>query len=379
MLEDLWDYVLDFTAQFVIPDWGGLIALLPVAVLALVIVVLIVTFWRLARAAPARRGKQRVEPRAPAGVHMPGPSWAPIFAAVGSFLLFVGIVFGGITLLLGLIGLAIGLLYWLREGIVLYERDVEKTVPQLPAVVHEGPPEGVHMPGPSFQPLLASIGAAFLLAGLVFGPWVLIAGIVALILALLGWLNDARKEYVKVEEADVTGHLENLPDPRLPSVLLATFAVLVIGAVLLQTGAFPPGTASGGEGGAPGASPGASAPPPKTEGGQPPPGGGSGGEEAGPSVPPADVTIHAHGIAFEEPGFEAAADTPFTIAFVNLDPATAHNVAIHEGSATGPAVFTGDVFPGVDARVYDVPALAAGSYTFVCTVHPNMTGVATIQ
>jgi plastocyanin len=91
------------------------------------------------------------------------------------------------------------------------------------------------------------------------------------------------------------------------------------------------------------------------------------------------VTIHAHGIAFEEPGFEAAADTPFTIAFVNLDPATAHNVAIHEGSATGPAVFTGDVFPGVDARVYDVPALAAGSYTFVCTVHPNMTGVATIQ
>jgi hypothetical protein len=110
------------------------------------------------------------------------------------------------------------------------------------------------MPGPSFQPLLASIGAAFLLAGLVFGPWVLVAGIVALILALLGWLNDARKEYVKVEEADVTGHLENLPDPRLPSVLLATFAVLVIGAVLLQTGAFPPGTASGGEGGAPGAS-----------------------------------------------------------------------------------------------------------------------------
>jgi hypothetical protein len=99
------------------------------------------------------------------------------------------------------------------------------------------------MPGPSFQPLLASIGAAFLLAGLVFGPWVLVAGIVALILALLGWLNDARKEYVKVEEADVTGHLENLPDPRLPSVLLATFAVLVIGAVLLQTGAFPPGTA----------------------------------------------------------------------------------------------------------------------------------------
>jgi plastocyanin len=30
-------------------------------------------------------------------------------------------------------------------------------------------------------------------------------------------------------------------------------------------------------------------------------------------------------------------------------------------------------------RVYDVPAIPAGSYTFICTVHPNMTGVANIQ
>jgi hypothetical protein len=374
MLEDLWDYVLDFTAQFVIPDWGGLIALLPVAILALVIVVLAITFWRLARAAPARRGKQRIEPKPPDGVHMPGPSFAPVFAAVGAFLFFLGLVFGGMILVLGLIGLAIGLLYWLREGIVLYERDVERTEPRLPAVLHEGPPEGVHMPGPSFQPLLAALGAAFLLAGLVFGPWLLAAGIIAFVLALLGWLNDARKEYVKTEEADLTGHLENLPDPRLPSVLLATFAVLIVGAVLLQTGALPPGTAAGGESAAPGASPGAGAAPPGGEGGQPPPGG-----EAGPSVPPADVTITAEGLKFLEPSFDAPADTPFTIAFVNLDPATAHNVAIHEESATGPEVFKGEVFPGVDARVYDVPAIPAGSYTFICTVHPNMTGVANIQ
>ena len=374
MLEDLWDYVLDFTAQFVIPDWGGLIALLPIAILALVILVLAITFWRLARAAPARRGKQRIEPKTPDGVHLPGPSFAPIFAAVGAFLFFLGLVFGSMILVLGLIGLTIGLLYWLREAIWLYERDVERTEPQLPAVLHEGPPEGVHMPGPSFQPLLAALGAAFLLAGLVFGPWLLAAGIIAFVLALLGWLNDARKEYVKTEEADLTGHLENLPDPRLPSVLLATFAVLIVGAVLLQTGALPPGTAAGGESAAPGASPGAGAPPPGGEGGQPPPGG-----EAGPSVPPADVTITAQGIKFLEPSFDAPADTPFTIAFVNLDPATAHNVAIHEESATGPELFKGEIFPGVDAKVYDVPAIAAGTYTFICTVHPNMTGVANIQ
>ena len=30
-------------------------------------------------------------------------------------------------------------------------------------------------------------------------------------------------------------------------------------------------------------------------------------------------------------------------------------------------------------RVYDIPALAAGEYTFVCSVHPNMTGTALLQ
>ena len=31
------------------------------------------------------------------------------------------------------------------------------------------------------------------------------------------------------------------------------------------------------------------------------------------------------------------------------------------------------------AKLYDVPALPAGSYTFVCTIHSNMTGIATIE
>ena len=54
-----------------------------------------------------------------------------------------------------------------------------------------------------------------------------------------------------------------------------------------------------------------------------------------------------------------------------------HNVAIKD--AAGASVFQGDIFPGVETRTYDVPALAAGSYQFVCTVHPNMVGTLTAQ
>ena len=92
MLDDLWTGILDLTAQFVIPDWGAIIALLPIVILIVAAIILIWTFRRLRRAPDARRGKHRLEPRTPAGVHMPGPSWSPVFAAIGAFLLFLGVV-----------------------------------------------------------------------------------------------------------------------------------------------------------------------------------------------------------------------------------------------------------------------------------------------
>ena len=56
-----------------------------------------------------------------------------------------------------------------------------------------------------------------LMLGLVFGGWLLAAGVIALILTLVGWLIDAVKEYRKTVEADTTGHLENIPAPRTPT------------------------------------------------------------------------------------------------------------------------------------------------------------------
>jgi plastocyanin len=91
------------------------------------------------------------------------------------------------------------------------------------------------------------------------------------------------------------------------------------------------------------------------------------------------VTISASGVKFEQEAVTAPAGKPFQIQFENKDQGTPHNVAIHEGSATGTEIFKGAVFNGPATKTYDVPALAAGQYAFVCTVHPSMTGTLTAQ
>jgi cytochrome c oxidase subunit 2 len=91
------------------------------------------------------------------------------------------------------------------------------------------------------------------------------------------------------------------------------------------------------------------------------------------------VKLSALGIKYEQTAITAPADKPFRIEFENKDPATPHNVAIHQGSPTGTAIFTGEIFPGVATKTYDVKALPAGAYAFVCTVHPTMTGTLTVQ
>jgi plastocyanin len=91
------------------------------------------------------------------------------------------------------------------------------------------------------------------------------------------------------------------------------------------------------------------------------------------------LEIEAEGIAYKETALTAPAGQPFKIDFKNNDAGTPHNVAIHEGSATGAEKFKGEIFPGPGERTYDVPAMPAGAYAFVCTVHPNMTGTLTVQ
>lgn len=355
MFEDLWNGILELTSKFVIPDWGSVIAMLPVLVFAGAIVIIAILFWNIWRHPKPRVGKVKVEPVPPTGVHMPGPSWAPPLAALGAFMLFLGLVFGGPLLIVGVIGLTVTLLYWLVEAVRLYDHDIGSTVPELPEVPHTGPPPGVHMPGPSFLPFLAALGAALLFLGLVFGGWILAAGVIALILTLAGWMGAARAEYEKTVEADTTGHLENIPEPRTPKLLLSGLAIMLVAAFVVQVGWIPP-RASGEE-----ASPGASGAP----GGSPPP------------VAGAKPTVHAKDVQFVDKTFQAPANKPFELDFVNEDAAIPHNIEIKDGG--GNVVFKGEIVTGVKTATYKVPALQPGQYPYLCTVHPTMTGTATVQ
>jgi plastocyanin len=87
--------------------------------------------------------------------------------------------------------------------------------------------------------------------------------------------------------------------------------------------------------------------------------------------------LTAQNIAFTPTELTVAADVAFRIKFVNNDPGIPHNVEIKD--ANGTSVFKGDIFPGVETRIYDVIPLPAGAFTFVCSVHPNMTGTLTSQ
>ena len=60
----------------------------------------------------------------------------------------------------------------------------------------EIPPAGeeIHLPGPSIQPFLLTIGITMMVVGLTFKPIVLFAGALLAIVVIGFWIRDARRE-----------------------------------------------------------------------------------------------------------------------------------------------------------------------------------------
>jgi cytochrome c oxidase subunit 2 len=105
------------------------------------------------------------------------------------------------------------------------------------------------------------------------------------------------------------------------------------------------------------------------------------GETPAPSGATSGPTLDlsAENIAFDTHALSAPVDQGFQIQLTNLE-GVVHNVSIFD--ADNNKVFTGDPITGPDAAItYQVPALPAGQYTFICDYHPvpDMTGTLTVE
>ncbi len=92
---DLVDQFFDFLSQLVMPDWAALITLIPIVFVVLIVVFLVYValMWRRA----GSRNRSRVPRRLPAGapppgVHLPGPSRWPFVLPIGAAMIVFALV-----------------------------------------------------------------------------------------------------------------------------------------------------------------------------------------------------------------------------------------------------------------------------------------------
>lgn len=106
-----------------------------------------------------------------------------------------------------------------------------------------------------------------------------------------------------------------------------------------------------------------------------------GGSAMGLDVPPASLDpaspmLSAEGLAYDTTELAVSANEAFVIVFENRE-AVSHNLSIYADDGLRDRRFEGVLFGGPATRWYPVPALAPGTYVFVCDLHPSMRGTLT--
>jgi mono/diheme cytochrome c family protein/plastocyanin len=92
------------------------------------------------------------------------------------------------------------------------------------------------------------------------------------------------------------------------------------------------------------------------------------------------LKVTAAQIAYDVHDLEATAGEAFGIEFTNNDDGTPHDVDIRKSDGTT-VVVDDPTITGVSSTTYTIKGLDAGTYTFICSVHPipNMTGTLTVK
>lgn len=384
------DQLFDLLEQVILPDWNGVIRLVPLLFVVVVVVFLILVWWMW------RRQAQRNRPRLPRpstgtpppGVHLPGPSRWPFVVPIGAALLLFALVparnargeiigtLNPLLLVIGLIVLIVAFIGWLRDANREWRSTAQATAATAgvlgPGTVPEGqlgtggaaatlgpggyqpeqvrrePPEGVHLPGPSPWPFFAPIAITILFFGVIFSPALIIGGLVLGAIAAGGWLRDAGREYRSTE---AVGHaVPATADPRQawPRRLVPIFAVVIALSVLVTLVPVGIGWVNGLA-----------------------PAGPSATALAVPDKP--EITART-AASFETTTLLVPCCQPFELVFHNEQAGVPHSVKIGDSAALTNVLFDGDEISGVADITYQVPQLAQGDYYFLCRVHPNMNG-----